>query len=451
MVFFLVAFQFVENALSPSLTGGSFSSWSMSVSDAQRSTHLGNEDKEEITNHEVGSEKPLETNHTNPSTTTIATKEEEESGARFFVHVGPIKTGSSSIQCNLQVNPYLSESSYEYMGRRETDRICPPTKYPLTKRKFWNLQAFVYQYILRGWLDQEVHQGYVETFKTEFRNKYDNGINTIFSAEEFCGLLSLDPPESNDDHRLRLLANLLNDIPQSITFQVFYRHHFDRALSYYMFMETYGKQKISTMHQKPMISILDTNLFEDECTPYNMWKFLQDKLIPLLDRAHLEVFNFHGDDLAVRYICSLPDAQAACDKSKTLQLARARPTKKDIVHSDRIATAAWEKDMYLNNSSVKNQRKKAREIIIYHVRNNLNMTFLELPTECTPDNVLSELYSLSVRIGREMLGDEFDENHLESKFSVLNSRKEFCSVNVTAVLEDPEWKKFFRNMTIPDE
>lgn len=83
---------------------------------------------------------------------------------RLFIHVGPVKTGSSSIQCNLQVNPFLHESSYEYMGRREN--VCVPTRHRLTKGgRFTNLRAFVFQYILRGWLKQDQFQDYVEEFK----------------------------------------------------------------------------------------------------------------------------------------------------------------------------------------------------------------------------------------------------------------------------------------------
>lgn len=45
----------------------------------------------------------------------------------LVIHVGPEKTGSSSIQFNLQVNPYWMRSSYKYIGKKEVQRAPRPT------------------------------------------------------------------------------------------------------------------------------------------------------------------------------------------------------------------------------------------------------------------------------------------------------------------------------------
>lgn len=89
--------------------------------------------------------------------------------------------------------------------------------------------------------------------------------------------------------------------------------------------------------------------------------------------------------------------------------------------------------------------------MIDHVRNNLNLSFVtELPVECLPDDVLSKpLDSLSVRIGKEILGDELDVKALYSIFSRSKSGNKFCSVrNVTAVLADPGWKRFLMDIEV---
>ena len=402
------------------------------------------------------SRKDMHTNVSIASTleSTVATTKKSDIGTRLFIHVGPVKTGSSSVQCNLQVNPFLKDSSYDFMGRMERPSICPQTNHRKTKHKFWDMQEFVYRYVLRGWLKQDQFQGYVTRFKAYLQSNADNAINTIISAEEFCGLRQLDPPNSDNDDRMQLLANLLNSIPQSITFQVFHRYHFDWALSRYKSGETNNHQ---SLNKDPMRSILDReDIFikgdtgmGDDCSPMSMWRFLQDKLIPLLDKGSVESFNFHGDNLVTRYICNLPEAQAACEKSRTsLHMETARPTNTDILHSDRIAKGAWTKVMYTNTSAARYQRKKIGEIIVDHVRNNLNLLFAELPLECLPKDVLSESLALSIRIGREMLGDESDVESLHSKFSRKKSENKFCSVNVTAVLEDPGWKQFFRDLDV---
>jgi hypothetical protein len=78
---------------------------------------------------------------------TVATTKKSDIGTRLFIHVGPVKTGSSSVQCNLQVNPFLKDSSYDFMGRTERPNICPQTNHRKTKHKFWDMQEFVYRYV----------------------------------------------------------------------------------------------------------------------------------------------------------------------------------------------------------------------------------------------------------------------------------------------------------------
>ena len=38
----------------------------------------------------------------------------------LIIHIGPVKTGTSIIQYNLGVNPFLKESSYEFLGKKES-------------------------------------------------------------------------------------------------------------------------------------------------------------------------------------------------------------------------------------------------------------------------------------------------------------------------------------------
>lgn len=280
------------------------------------------------------------------------------------------------------------------------------------------------------------------------------------SAEEFCGLLTLPPktPNSTDD-RLEQFAKLLNDIPQNITFLVVYRHYFDWAYSTYTFYEIFENSKLKSLGDKSMQSILDQQDFfsgsDTRCSPRAMWVFLRDQLIPLLDRGDLRVFNFHtteSDDFATRFICSLPHSHEACNRSRhDLHLERARVTDVDLLHADRIATGAWNKKLYNANqtSVLLNQRQKVRELVVHHVRNTLNKTFSSLSKECLPDNVLSRNLEFSIRTGTEMLGEELlAVNALEEHFERNKAAYKFCSVNVTALLEEQSWQHFFQELEV---
>ena len=375
-----------------------------------------------------------------------------ENGPRLFFHVGPIKTGSTSIQCNLLVNPFLNESSYQYLGKN-SQKICPPTTYP-HNRKHYELDRFINN-LWRGKLSTpEKTKKYAPQFTDLFQTKFNNGVNTILSGEEACLFL-----EYTDF--LQNFATLLNGIPQQVTFQVVYRHFFEWSLSVYQYHEISLKGRASSMEKTPMESILDqsakNNFLQSpppKCSPHKLWRFLQEQLLPLLDRGSMEVFNFHGDtgeqhDLGTRYICNLPNAQVACQKSKEqLQLGKANPTNTAVLHADRIATAAWNKQLFKDQSGTRTKRGKVCTVIIHRIASDLNWTFPESQLECLSEQELSQSLDLSISIGKEMLGNNLDVEALRSKFLLDKSKRKFCSVNTTAVLEDPGWIEFLRGLTI---
>jgi hypothetical protein len=95
----------------------------------------------------------------------------------LIIHVGSVKTGSSSIQCTLHANPFLEQSSYDYIGRFK--RVCASKNPGALKRlnQYTNVQVFVFQYILRGWLIQDQFQGYVQNFQQYMQRRKEQGIS----------------------------------------------------------------------------------------------------------------------------------------------------------------------------------------------------------------------------------------------------------------------------------
>jgi hypothetical protein len=403
---------------------------SNNVSEAAASTRTYNtstpDDRRPMTAH----------NHTH-NTTSNATY--------LIIHVGPVKTGSSSIQCNLQGNPFLKLSSYDYLGRIE--RVCA-AKHPRPLKKssqYLNVQAFVFQYIVRGWLIQDQFQGYVKSFQQDMQRRQEQGIHTILAAEEFCGLV-----ETDDSHWAEF-AGLLNTIQQQVRFQVVYRHLFDWAVSLYTFMQTWNR-KLSSFSEAPLQSILHKSVqseaFEGTkgCSPYAIWSAFRSKGAAI---GPVDVFNMHGEgDMPTRFLCSLPNAEAACEGSKELKFEVARPTDVDILHADRIATAGWESGVYFNSSKVRNKRKEIRKVIQDRVKNVLSSSFLDLPLECMGEEALQRLLEISIDHGKQMLGDAWDLDAMKAKFESHVAKRKFCSVNVTAVLEDPSWQAFLSSETL---
>jgi len=372
-----------------------------------------------------------------------ATEKNVTNNTSLIIHVGPVKTGTTSIQCNLHINPFLKESSYEYLGKDSEG--CEPTHYRQQNyHKLISVRVLIFEHILRGRLKQSANE-YVESVKKMLENKNNKGINTIISAEEFCGL------RLANKNALQDFVDFLNSIKQTIRFKVVYRDFFEWALSSHYYYQQIklpvsftGKSLFSIGHKKSQHIFFGTK----ECSPYRMWSVLKS-ILPTFQRAHLDILNFHEKgDLSKRFICSLPHADAACKGSNRINLEISRSTDYNQIHADRIATAVWRKELFFNSSAVKNRRKEIREVIIDYVHNGLKLSFLELPLNCLEDKQLAALLQISIQSGTEMLGATFNVDAMKAKFDTFLARKKFCSVDVNKVVMEPAWQLFFKNETL---
>jgi len=394
------------------------------------------------------------------STTTDHMETDRPAGGErkptLFIHVGPGKTGTSSIQCNLQTNPFLKSSNYSYLGRLERNETCPTTTnmHPLVRPAgdFINVQALVFQYILRGWFSQDLFQDYVINFKSRMMKLFEDGAHSILVAEEFVALTT----DNMSDTLWELFAGFL-DIQQDVTFLVTYRDYFDWTVSVFTFGLTYlFEKKFKTFLRPQTPSILDMDVqqmhFSTDVmkgSPYKVWSTLRSK-VASNNIGDVSVFNYHdgGEDLPTRFVCSLPNTKTACNGSKNYTLERARVTDLDLLHADQIAMAAWKADLYFNKTAIVNDRVKVNRIIQHYVKYNLGKSFLELPLECMGEAELKAIFELSIEHAKEMLGDDFSSEPIKHRFQEKIAKKRFCSVNATVVVEDPEWQIFLKNETI---
>jgi hypothetical protein len=277
---------------------------------------------------------------------------------------------------------------------------------------------------------------------------FEDGKDSIIVAEEFVGLA--DPLKMTDE-RWEDVAGFL-DIQQDVKFIVTYRDFFDWSVSFYTFTMTYGyKNHCKTFQHPSKPSILERNVsaYVNEGSPHHLWSTLRSKLASY-NIGDLSVFNFHGKgDLATRFVCSLPNAEAGCEESKNNHILElARPTDVDFLHADLISMAAWKADLYFNKTAIVHHRIKVDRIIQHHVKFNLAKSFIELPLECLGKEELKSLFELSLEHAKDMLGNDFDFESIKQRFEVKVAQKRFCSVNATAVIEDPEWQNFLKNETI---
>ena len=170
------------------------------------------------------------------------------------------------------------------------------------------------------------------------------------------------------------------------------------------------------------------------------------------------MFDFHGNgdgrrgnDLATRYVYHLPGLQEACAKTREgLRLSPARQIKTETLHADRITTAAWDGGLYRNAAVARNQRRQTRDIVARRMLGGLNSSLAGFPLECPRSDILSKSVALSIRIGKEMLGnDRLNTTALMEKFTRNKMEHKFCSINVTAVLSESDREQFFRRLNVP--
>ena len=72
----------------------------------------------------------------------------------------------------------------------------------------------------------------------------------------------------------------------------------------------------------------------------------------------------------------------------------------------------------------------------------MKVTYTDLPLECLGDDIMNILLNMSIRHGKEMLGDKFDLDDLNKRFNAAVVAKKFCSINTTALLMDESWRQF---------
>ena len=125
--------------------------------------------------------------------------------------------------------------------------------------------------------------------------------------------------------------------------------------------------------------------------------------------------------------------------------AVSRVSSKGYVHYDRIAKAASVKGMFQNYNPMLVERYSVVQAIKYRVENDLGKKYTDLPQTCLKKKEMSDILALSIQNGKSLLKDDFDEKELRKSFKSYKSQKNFCAVDVEAVISDDDWAHFLRN------
>lgn len=377
----------------------------------------------------------------------------------LVLHVGPSKTGTSSVQCTLQSTPFLQNSSYTYIGRYES--ICSPGKYPVQDPNLQHSRFFPQAIVFGGPRLRKKAGNKIKMRLLELKASKNtthnipslHPRNAILSAEEF------DQMPHQDEETWNLLKDTLSPYEGSTQVIVTHRNLFETIVSGY-YEEVVGR---NTPHSWNASSIPSFPSYwssgEGDKKNGHHLVIMQNKLVAAFEEHsfNVSIFDYHGgesdtDDLITRFLCKLPCADATCNAYKN-DLAtsgrdpssKSRTSLKSYSQFDRIAKAAYEKGL-LGKYDL--QRKVTRLKAVRAIEDRINrmgIKYTDLPFVCPSVEELDEILKLSIENGKGLLKDNFDELKLVKSFELFKQKKGFCAVDTDAVIKDDVWAIFLQN------
>jgi len=407
---------------------------------------------------------------------------------KLFLHVGPMKTATTTIQTSFEKNTDLlyNLSSYVYMGKLSSGGVC--------RRPNDDTVAYC--------VDPESFALYATPHSAqEFENAAGalrrNGVGAVVSMEELSlGII-------NPDHDLLFgsVSGLLKD--WNVTLSLTYRRYFEWILSSYNQIE---KHRLSYKWPRRGIrrsSSINTGIDRATTCTFGRWfdglhrnsgggdennnstacnyrwirsfdpsfhpvEYIIKKFREKLDSISIQVFNMHQEgDLFTNFVCQvMPGAENFC---RALLTRGGREERRPMNPSkmfdyDRLALAAYRKGLLTPSSSLSLSRKALRE--------SLRVAFPDLGSVpgfkylCPPTDEMERLLELSVRYEkgiyrnyllppssrnttlREQYLEGIEADHRKSFENYIESRT-FCNWDVEFLLESNETvREWFQNKSI---
>merc|ERR1719203_1689715 len=131
--------------------------------------------------------------------------------------------------------------------------------------------------------------------------------------------------------------------------------------------------------------------------------------------------------MVARFICDVfPYAEEAC--KRTTEDAIMNPNERsnraksnDHVFGDHIGVAAYARALIKKEANIK--RWYVRNAVIAHVRDELGLTFQDLPLKCLSQTVQDNILQQSIEFEREILGKDANEELLKLEFEQFKATK----------------------------
>lgn len=374
----------------------------------------------------------------------------------FYLHAGPPKTGTTTLQCSLPLfSSQLKQDGFVFIGK-VTD--CPNRGFD---RNFYvnprSVANCINSYasdncdlscLLRIADESGNKCQHLKRMKGLLDQAKEQNLSVIYSSE---GMF--------DGFEFRPQFQELIGTNYHVKVVVVYRRYYQWMLSRYNSLSKY-------QNGRPGRSILNKWLDEGGQTIATLQQVLHhsynetDRRIDLKGDTwdFVDEYGQHYQDVIVHsmyapkgllhtFVCDFLEAKKTCKVVYTVESTVHNPAVP--LYPDRLAVAAYERGLLKNKSLT---RDDVRQKIL---RNENKFGFrktMEYPLTCISSEEMEQIWHTSVEKEKRMFPDmarpEWTEhmNDMKTDFDKYVSKGSFCNVNVGQVLLSKKWIDFFKNM-----
>ena len=362
---------------------------------------------------------------------------------KLFLHVGPLKTGSTAIQMNVIQDPHFGvlltadnfqTIDFSYLRFGKLARDCLQKGPGKCDYKTWD----------------DLNATYVEAYRKATATPSLNPIHTLHSLEDWSNV-----PKSN--FTFSLMEELLE--PWDVHVIIFNRPFIDWLPSMYSqyrkFFLVKPRHRLDPFKQKYLVGryeqmlfpqffqkMLNDNSLRDTLGTY---EFYEDFLAYLRQKGgvqNIHIMQFDAQNGIEReFLCKLPGSKKSCQH--ITGLSKYKGTVRNKVNSlplnsDLIIVEAW-------NQNLVSIRRNDAAVALEERMKESKITMTDLPLVCLSDKQEEWVWNRTL-ISERMFGTgSTTESDLRERLEDALKKKKYCSVNATAALEIKTLRALFDN------
>ena len=374
--------------------------------------------------------------------TTQAKRYKSKKQQIMYIHVGPPKTATTTIQATLsQYRTKLLEDNIQFIGKDNKENWLKKFEHP----------AYCTMYLRYRENNQNVTNNCYQRMNNSLNEYYANGTNVIMS-DEVIGAMFSSGGRNTERARFALKewANLIQNWDVRIVLG--YRPYFDFVLSSYneQWEIKHGKAKLNKWpgHGGKALPLVKDTWSTSTGKASTMWSST-DVLVDIFSKHFDDITIFDitkPRDLMEHFLCDILNgtARKTCSEHRSYMASGVSETKKNVaapLDYDMIATAASQRNLF----DLSKKRRVVARKVKWHHEVNLGLKVTDLPLICPLMNHSMALLTASLAMEMKLFPDR-DEQKLNDLFQERIKTKAFCNVDVVKVLNDDGWKQFFQSI-----